>query len=75
LAFRIKDVAQNQEKLLKLIADIYAGLHTEHWTELDKQSEKKGQRLILLIYPDSYTVIQRTGYKIFIDFSQGLLRC
>jgi hypothetical protein len=57
-------IAQNQEELLKWIADLNPGLHTENWRVLDKQSESKGQRLVLFIDQDSHIIIQRTGYKI-----------
>jgi hypothetical protein len=41
-------------------------LHAEHWRILDKQPEAKGQRLTLLI--------DRTGYRIFIGLSQGIVK-
>jgi hypothetical protein len=34
----------------------------------------KGQRLILLIDRDSYNTIKRTGYKIFIGLSEGMIK-
>jgi hypothetical protein len=72
VALRIRDkVAQNQQELLRWIKNLNPGLHTEHWRILDKQSEPKGQRLILLIDRDSYTTIKRTGHKIFTRLSQG----
>ncbi|PNF41280.1 hypothetical protein B7P43_G01460, partial [Cryptotermes secundus] len=75
VALRTRDkIAQNQEELLKWIADLNPGLHTENWRVLDKQSESKGQRLILFIDRDSYTIIQRTGYKIFTGLSQGTVK-
>jgi hypothetical protein len=75
VALRIKDIAApNQEKLLKWIADLNPGLHTENWRVLHKRSEAKGQRLILFIERDSYTTIQRTGNKIYTGLSQGTVR-
>jgi hypothetical protein len=66
LALRIRDkVAQNQEELLKLVKNLNPGLNTEHWRVLGKQSEPKGQRLILYIDRDSYTSIKRSGRRIF----------
>ncbi|PNF26441.1 hypothetical protein B7P43_G16453 [Cryptotermes secundus] len=62
-------VVQNQEELLKWIADLNPGLHTENWRVLNRQSESKGQRLILFIDRDSHTIIQRTGYEIFTGLS------
>jgi hypothetical protein len=54
VAFRTRDKAtQDQEELLNL----NPGLHTENWRVLDKQSESKGQRLILFIDRGSYTTI------------------
>lgn len=67
-------VAQNQEELLDWIAHLNPGLHTERWRVLDTQSEPKGQRLILLIDRDSYTIIQRTGYKLFTGLSQSTVK-
>jgi hypothetical protein len=58
-------IAQNQEELLKWIADLNPGLRTENWRVLDKQSESKGQRLILFT--------DRTKY--LQDSHRGLLRC
>jgi hypothetical protein len=49
-------------------------LNTEHWRVLDKQSEPKGQRLILHIDWDSYTSIKRTGHKIFTGLTQGTVK-
>jgi hypothetical protein len=68
VALRTRDkVVQNQEELLKWIKNLNPGLHIEHWRVLDKQSEPKGQRLILLVDRDSLTAIKRTGYKILQD--------
>jgi hypothetical protein len=75
VALRTRDkAAQNQEELLKWIADLNPGLHTENWRVLNKQSESKGQRLILFIDRDSYTTIQRTGIKIYTGLSQGTVK-
>jgi hypothetical protein len=41
---------------------------------LDKQSEPKGQRLILHIDRESYTSIKRTGHRIFTGLSQGTVK-
>ena len=41
---------------------------------INKQSELKGQRLILLIDRDSHNFIRRTGYKIFTGLSQGTVK-
>jgi hypothetical protein len=61
VALRIRDkFAQNQEELLKWVKNLNPGLNTEHWRVLDKQSEPKGQGLILHIDRDSYTSIKRT---------------
>jgi hypothetical protein len=46
----------------------------EHWRVLGKQSEPKGQRLILLIDWDSYTTIKSTGHKIFTGLSLGTVK-
>jgi hypothetical protein len=55
VALRIGEkVAQNQEELLKWVNHLNPGLSTEHWRALDKQSQTKGQRLILHIDRDSY---------------------
>jgi hypothetical protein len=58
-------VAQTQDELLKWIKNLNPGLNTKNWRILDKQSERKGQRLILHIDRDSFLAIKRTGYKIF----------
>jgi hypothetical protein len=74
VALRLKDkVAQNQE-LLKWVKNLNPGLNTEHWRVLNKQSEPKGQRLILLIDRDSYTTIKRTRHRIFTELSQGTVK-
>jgi hypothetical protein len=67
-------VAQNQEELLKWVKNLNPGLNTEHWRVLGKQSEPKGQRLILHIDRDSYTSINRTGHRIFTELSQGTVK-
>jgi hypothetical protein len=75
VALRIRDkVAQNQEELLKWVKNLNPGLNTEHWRILDKQSEPKGQRLILHIDRDSYTSIKRIGHRIFTGLSQGTVK-
>jgi hypothetical protein len=75
VALRTRDkVTQGQEELLKWTADHNPGFHTESWRVLDKQSESKGQRLILFIDWGSYTTIQRTGNKIYIGLSQGTVK-
>jgi hypothetical protein len=51
------------------IKNLNPGLNTELWKALDKQSEPKGQRLILNINWDSLAAIKRTGYKIFTGLS------
>jgi hypothetical protein len=45
----------------------------EHWKVLNRQSEPKGQRLILHIDRDSLIAIRSTGYKIFTGLWQGTL--
>jgi hypothetical protein len=55
-----------QSTVLRWIKNLNPGLHTKNWRILDKQSEKKGQRLILHVDQDSFLAIKRTGYKIFI---------
>jgi hypothetical protein len=49
-------------------------LHTENWRVLGRQSEPKGQRLILHIDRDSLAAIQKTRYKIFTGLSQGTVK-
>jgi hypothetical protein len=50
VALRMRDrVAQTQDELFTCIKNLNPGLNTEHWRVLDKQSEPKGQRLILHI--------------------------
>jgi hypothetical protein len=50
VALRVKDnVAQTQDELLQWVKSPNPGLNTEHWKVLDKQSEQKGQRLIMHI--------------------------
>jgi hypothetical protein len=75
MALRIGDkVAQNQEELLKWITNLNPGLNTEHWRVLDKQSEPKGQRLILHIDRDSYTSIRGPDTRSLQDSHRELLR-
>jgi hypothetical protein len=66
VALRTRDkVAQTQDELLKWIKNLNPELNTENWRILDKQSEPKGQRLVLLVYRDTITAIKTTGYKTF----------
>jgi hypothetical protein len=45
VALKVMDeVAQTQDELLRWIQNLNAGLHTENWRELGRQSEPKGQR-------------------------------
>jgi hypothetical protein len=75
VALRIRDKeTQNQDKLLKWIANLNPGLHTKHWRVLDLQSYLKDQRLILLIDGDPYTIVKRTGHKIFTGLSHGTVK-
>jgi hypothetical protein len=69
---RNKD-AQTQNELLRWNKDQNPGIHTENWRILDKQSELKGQRLILQIHRGSFLAIKRSGYKIFADFRREQL--
>jgi hypothetical protein len=74
VALRTRDRnAQNQEELLKWIAELIPGLRTENWRVLDKKFESKGQRLILFIDRDPHIIILRTCYKIFRGTTQGTL--
>jgi hypothetical protein len=71
VTLRMRDkVAQNHDELLKWIKNLNTGLHTEYWRVCDKQSEPKGQRLILLIDQDLLTAIKRIRYKFFTGLSQ-----
>jgi hypothetical protein len=64
MTLRTRDrIAQNQEELMKRIADLNPELRNENWRVLE--SESKGPRLILFIDRDSHIIIQSTGYKIF----------
>jgi hypothetical protein len=55
VALRMKyKVAKSPDELLKWIKDLNPGLHTKHWTVLDRLPEPKGQRLILT-EQDSYS--------------------
>jgi hypothetical protein len=68
VTLRTRDkVAQTQEELLTWIKNLNPGLNTEHWKVLDKQSELKGQRLILHIDQDSLAAITSTGYRSLQD--------
>jgi hypothetical protein len=60
VTLRVRDnVAQTQYKLLQWVKSLYPGLNTEHWKVLDKQSEPKGQRLIMHIDRDSLKTIRK----------------
>jgi hypothetical protein len=75
VVLRTRDnVAQIQDELLSCIKNLNPGLHTENWRVLGRQSEPKGQRLILHIDRDSLVAIQKTGYKIFTGLSQGTVK-
>jgi hypothetical protein len=50
------------------------GLHTENWRVLSRQSEPKGQTLILHIDWYSLVDIQKTGYHIVTGLSQGTIK-
>jgi hypothetical protein len=53
VALRVKHkVGQTRDELLKRIKNPNPGLKTDNWRTLDKQSEPKGQRLILHIDRD-----------------------
>jgi hypothetical protein len=61
VALRVRDnVAQTQNELLQWVESLNPGLNTEHWKVLDKQSEAKGQRLIMHIDGDSLATIRST---------------
>jgi hypothetical protein len=62
------------KELLQWIEQLNPGLDAKYWRALDKQSEPKGQRLILLIDRDSYNTIKRTGYKILTGLSEGMIK-
>jgi hypothetical protein len=71
IALRTRDkTAQTQDELLTWFKNLNPGLNTEHWKVLHRQSEPKGQRLILHIDQDSLVTIKSTGYKIFTGLSQ-----
>jgi hypothetical protein len=67
-------VAQTQDELLNMIKNLNPGLHTKNWRVLGRQSEPKGQRLILHIDRDSLVTIQKTRFKIFTGLSQGTVK-
>jgi hypothetical protein len=72
VALKMRDkVVQTQDELLTWINNLNPGLNIEHWKVLDRQSEPKGQRLILHIDRDSLAAIKSTGYKIFTGLPQG----
>jgi hypothetical protein len=75
VALRVRDnVAQIQDELLSWIQHLNPGLHTENWRVLGRQSEPKGQRLFLHIDRDSLGIIEKTGYKIFTELSQDVVK-
>jgi hypothetical protein len=50
VGLRMRDnVAQTQDELLTWVKNLNPVLNTEHWKVLDRQTETKGQRLILHI--------------------------
>jgi hypothetical protein len=60
VALRTRDrVAQTQDELLSWFKNLNTGLHMENWRMLGRQSEPKGQRLILHIDRDSLVAIQK----------------
>jgi hypothetical protein len=74
VALRTKDkVAENPDELLKCIKVLNPGLHMEHWRVLDRQSQPKGHRLVLLVDWDFLKTIKETGYKIFTGLIQGTI--
>jgi hypothetical protein len=75
VVFRTRDkVAHTQDELPSWIKNLNPGLHTENLRMLGRQSEPKGQRLILHIDRDSLVTIQKTGYKTFTGLSQGTVK-
>jgi hypothetical protein len=70
----LENIAENPEELLQWIKQLNPGLHTEYRGALDRQSEPKGPRLILLIDRDSYNTLKRTGYKIITGLSEGTIK-
>jgi hypothetical protein len=75
VAIRTRDkVAQTQVKLLGWFKNLNPGLHMENWKVLVRQSEPKGQRLILHIDQHSLAANQKTGFKIFTGLSQGTVK-
>jgi hypothetical protein len=75
VALRTRDkVAQTQDKLLNWTKNLNPGLQTENLRELGRQSEPKGQRLIVHIDRESLMAIQQTGYKIFTGLSQRTVK-
>jgi hypothetical protein len=67
----VRDQVSYPYKTKGKIMVIFPGLNTEHWKVLDRQSEPKGQRLILHIDQDSLVAIKSTGYKIFTGNCQS----
>jgi hypothetical protein len=75
VVLRTRDkVAQIQDELLNWIKNLNPGLHMENWRMLGRQSEPKGQRLILHIDRNSLLAIQKTGYNNFTGRSQGTVK-
>jgi hypothetical protein len=66
--------AQTQDELLRWIKNLNPGLHAEKWRVLGRQSELKGQRLILHIDRDFLVAIQKTGRKIFTGLLQETVK-
>jgi hypothetical protein len=56
-----------------MVKNLNPGLNKGHWKVLNRQSEPKGQRLILHIDRDSLVAIS-TGYKIFTGLSHGTVK-
>jgi hypothetical protein len=72
VALRVRaNVDQTQEELLQWVKSLNPVFNTEHWKVLDKQSEPKGQRLIMHIDRDSLVTIRSIGNKIFTGLPQG----
>jgi hypothetical protein len=43
----------------------------KHWKVLHRQPENRGQCLILLINQDLVKALKKTGYRVFMGFSEG----
>jgi hypothetical protein len=70
----VRDKVQTHEDVLKLIKILYPGLNTVNWRILDKQSDLKGQRLILHTNRDYFVAIKRARYETFTGLSQGTVK-